>query len=93
MPSSPHASSALDSILWRKAQLRAIECSPPWRHDTSVLSGGELSPEQSVEVRLRGATCMGSMEIWTQCYLEMFLDRMSPGVGYSWVRMQEEAYG
>lgn len=41
------ASSALDSILWRK-----VECSPPWRHDTPVLSGGELLPEKSVAARL-----------------------------------------
>lgn len=33
------------------------------------------------------------MEIWTQCYLEMVLEMMSPVVRDSWVRMQEEAYG
>jgi hypothetical protein len=33
------------------------------------------------------------MAIWAQCYLEMFLEMMFPGVRDSWVRMQEEAYG
>lgn len=32
------------------------------------------------------------MEMWAQCYLEVFLGMKLPGVRHSWVRMQEEAY-